>query len=282
MCRFIAYQGEPILLEALVSLPSHSLVRQTTHASQTATPLNADGFGLGWYSEGRRPETYHNEKPAWADQDLPALCERVRSGSFFAHVRAATGTEVMRANCHPFTNGRLLFMHNGQVGNWPALRHQIEAMLPPGLRSAQRGTTDSEVIFLSAIADGLDRDPVAAIERTLARLETLGSAAGSCGPLRFTAALSDGETLWAFRWASDACPPTLYFRHRRGGSVVASEPIDSGLPDWDEVPAGSCLIARRGQPVRIVPLDVDLPVVDSATRLRRGRVRSRAIPSSLN
>lgn len=256
MCRFIAYQGEPILLEALVSLPSHSLLRQAAHARQALTRLNADGFGLGWYVAGGLPETYHNEQPAWLDRDLPAICERIRSGHFFAHVRAATGTAVNQVNCHPFANGRWMFMHNGQVGNWPALRKQAEAALPARLRSFRRGTTDSEAMFLSAIADGLEQDPIKAVEKTLARFRSFGGGASRPEPLRFAAALSDGQTIWAFRWASDLNPPTLYYRRRRGGIAIASEPTDRGMPDWKEIPAGSCLVVRMGRPLRAVPLDV--------------------------
>lgn len=259
MCRLVAYQGEPILLEALVLLPSHSLVRQSTHARQAITPMNVDGFGLGWYGHSRQLETYHSEKPAWADRNLPSICERVRSGSFFAHVRAATDTEVTQANCHPFANGRLLFMHNGQVGGWPAIRQCVEAALPSRVKLLQRGTTDSEAIFLSAIADGLESDAISSIKRTLARLLALRSAVFALGPLRFAAVLSDGDTLWAFRWSCDARPPTLFYRQRRGGVTVASEPIDQGYPDWDEVPSGTCLIARRGEPIRIVPFVVPRP-----------------------
>jgi len=275
MCRFIAYQGEPILVEALVSLPSHSLVRQATHAARTAKPLNADGFGLGWHGDDGDVETYHNEKPAWTDPDLPRLCERVRSGSFFAHVRAATGTEVMKSNCHPFTHGRHLFMHNGQVPGWPDVQRQVEAMLPPTLRSIQRGTTDSEVIFLLAVANGLKRDPIVSMQKTLACLMELKSAAAPTGSLRFAAALSDGETLWAFRWACDDNPPTLFYRRRMGGVTIASEPTDRGFPEWDEVPSGTCIVVKRGRPVRIVPLKVagsPLPTQANA--------RWRATPSS--
>lgn len=256
MCRFIAYQGEPILLETLVTLPSHSLVRQSTHASHGVTSSNADGFGLGWYDELGHLETYHNKQPAWADSNLPLLCERVNSGSFFAHVRATTGTEVTRNNCHPFTNGRLLFMHNGQISGWTHLKDQVGALLPSSLRALQRGTTDSEAIFLSALADGLEHEPVASIERTLARLMALKGAFDISGPLRFAAAISDGETLWAFRWACDARPPTLFYRIQRGGVTVASEPTDHALSEWNEVPSGTCLVVKRGGPLPVVPLVV--------------------------
>jgi glutamine amidotransferase len=49
--------------------------------------------------------------------------------------------------------------------------------------------------------------------------------------------LSDGEQVFAFRFASDELPPTLYVGQCEQGSIVASEPLDS-LPDhWRSVPA---------------------------------------------
>jgi hypothetical protein len=44
-----------------------------------------------------------------------------RSSLVFAHVRAASeGTSVSESNCHPFTMGPYLFMHNGCVSSSPA------------------------------------------------------------------------------------------------------------------------------------------------------------------
>jgi predicted glutamine amidotransferase len=47
MCRFIAYHGEPILMEDLITSPSHSLIRQSIHAMESRSETNGDGFGIG-------------------------------------------------------------------------------------------------------------------------------------------------------------------------------------------------------------------------------------------
>ena len=44
MCRWAAYVGQPIFLEDIVSLPDHSLIRQSQGARRCLTPVNADGF----------------------------------------------------------------------------------------------------------------------------------------------------------------------------------------------------------------------------------------------
>ena len=81
-------------------------------------------------------------------------------------------------------------------------------------------TETSPVSFQSSTADPLDRR-VSTVGRIQPRLE----AAGVREPLRFTSALTDGETLWAFRWASDDQAPSLYYRMGGGdGLTIASEP----------------------------------------------------------
>jgi glutamine amidotransferase len=224
------------------------------HATEGKTETNGDGFGIGWYGERAEPGLYRELRPAWSDENLSSLCAQVRSQLFFAHVRAATGTAISRANCHPFAAGRFLFMHNGQVGGYVGLRRRIEALIPDPLYALRSGTTDSEVIFLAALADGLEADPVAAVARTLGRVRGAMRSAGQSAALRFTAALTDGRTVWAFRWASDSRPPSLYYREAPFGRVVVSEPIDDSRADWHPVPVGHCLIAAPGAPVRVEPM----------------------------
>lgn len=255
MCRFLAYSGEPVFLSSLVSAPAHSLVHQSLHAAEAKTGTNGDGFGLGWYGERDEPGLYREVRPAWSDENLRSLCDQVRSRLFFAHVRASTGTASTRANCHPFAHGRHLFMHNGQIGGYAGLKRRIETMIPDAFYGARLGTTDSEAIFLAALAQGLAEDPLGAMARTLNAIREMMEAFGVEEPLRFTAALTDGEDLYAFRWACDGRPPSLYFREAEGGLTVVSEPIDGKSEGWREVPKGCTLVARAGRPAAIRCLD---------------------------
>ena len=251
MCRFLAYRGQPIFLSDLVCAPTRSLVHQSLHAEEAKTGTNGDGFGIGWYGERPEPGLYREIRPAWSDENLKSLCSQVRSRMFFAHVRASTGTSTTRANCHPFAHERHLFMHNGQVGGYGRIKRRIEAMIPDDLYDARLGTTDSEAIFLAALAIGLADEPVSAIARILKQVRGLMNAANIDEPLRFTAAYTDGENFFAYRWACDARPPTLYFRETDGNLLVVSEPIDDRSSGWQEVPKGCVLAARAGQKVQI-------------------------------
>ena len=251
MCRFLAYHGEPVLLDSLVTAPCHSLIHQSLHAAEGKTETNGDGFGVGWYGERDVPGLYRDVRPAWSDENLRSIAAQVRSGTFFAHVRAATGTATTRANCHPFAHGRFLFMHNGQVGGWGAARRRVEALIPDELYASRAGTTDSEAIFLAALGRGLAQDPVRALRDTLREVKAAMRASGVSDALRFTATVTDGDTLWAFRWACDARPPTLYWKQDAAGLRLVSEPIDGQKQGWNEVPRGATLVAARGGTVEL-------------------------------
>lgn len=245
MCRFLAYLGQPVLMETVVSKPCHSLIHQSLCAEEAKTATNGDGFGLGWYGERPEPGLYREIRPAWSDENLISICAQVRSRLFFAHVRAATGTATQRANCHPFSHGSCLFMHNGQVGGYAHIRRALEGMIPDSLYAERHGTTDSEAIFLAAIAAGAARDAVGAFGRVLAGLKEAMRASRIEEALRFTAAFTNGETLYAFRWACDGEAPTLYWRHDGSGLHVVSEPYDATRAKWNAIPQNGVLIADR-------------------------------------
>ena len=190
--------------------------------------------------------------PAWSDENLRSIAAQVRSRLFFAHVRAATGTSTSRANCHPFAQGRYLFMHNGQIGGWPTMRRRVEGLIPDALYAGRTGTTDSEAIFLAAQGFGLEHDPVGAMQTTFATIAEMMGDAGIGEALRFTATLTDGETLWAFRWSTDARPPSLYYKPMPGGLLLVSEPIDGVRGNWQSVPHGGTLICRPGQELELL------------------------------
>lgn len=254
MCRWAAYIGKPIFLEEIVSKPGHSLIHQSQCATRCHTSINADGFGLAWYGDRAEPGLYRDVMPAWSDPNLKSLTATVKSGLFLAHVRASTGTATSRNNCHPFTYGHWSFMHNGQIGGYEDFRRAGEMMIPDSLYAERKGATDSEALFLVALAEGLEADPRAALERASARLEALSRERGHTPHMRLTAALSDGARLYAVRYASDDQAPSLYHRwsDTRRGRAVVSEPLEDDEGDWEEIPAGSFCIFD-GKSVTIEP-----------------------------
>ena len=253
MCRWIAYKGSPIFMSRVVTEPCRSLIHQSIHANECKTVINGDGFGIGWYAEHEEPGLYRDMGPAWGDENLMHLSRQIRSHMFFAHVRSATGTATSRANCHPFQHGKYMFMHNGQIGGWHLVRRQIEALIPDAYYTRRTGTTDSEALFLAALAFGLEEDPLAAFEAVLSKVQMIIQQHDITEPIRFAAALADGENLYAIRWASDERPPSLYFRQISTGLLVASEPLDEERASWQPVPADHVLVANGASELILRP-----------------------------
>lgn len=253
MCRWAAYRGEPLYLEELVTSPAHSLIEQSHCATRAKTATNGDGFGIAWYGDRPEPGRYRDILPAWSDCNLKSLARQIRSRLFLAHVRAATGGGTRRDNCHPFVHGRWCFMHNGQIGDFEHLRRSMENMLEDELYAARTGTTDSELLFLLALQFGLDRDPLGAMAETLGFVERLAEHMARPVLVRFTAAFSNGQDLYAVRYASDRKAPTLYAAPMGadGGYCLVSEPLNDDNA-WAEIPDGSAVIVgENGVDVRL-------------------------------
>src|SRR5947209_1999963 len=151
MCRWLAYSGAPIALAEALYAPAHSLIDQSLHSDLGAEPTNGDGFGIGWYDDAPNPGVFRSIEPAWNDANLREISGHIHSGRFFAHIRAAIGSAVQQANCHPFRHGHWLWMHNGYIAEFPTLRRDLVLAIDPALFPELSGQTDSEVMFLLAL-----------------------------------------------------------------------------------------------------------------------------------
>jgi predicted glutamine amidotransferase len=266
MCRWNAYFGQPILIDELLYRTEHGLIDQSLHARLGVETTNGDGFGLGWYRDGTRggPGRYRSVTPAWSDANLRDLASHIESPLFLAHVRATTGTPVQQTNCHPFRHGRWLFVHNGEINGFPAVRRDLLLAVDPSLFDAVAGSTDSEVLFYLALTFGLEPDPLGAVERAVGFVEATGRAHGIEYPVQMTLAFSDGERLYAVRYSTEHHSRSLFVsedvesiralhpdnerlqRMTAGDRVVVSEPV-SDLPGaWREVPESTALIIQPG------------------------------------
>src|SRR5436305_5086203 len=171
MCRWLAYSGSPVLLEELLYGQKNSLIVQSLHSQLGAEETNGDGFGVGWYGAQATPAVFRSVEPAWNDRNLRELSGHVTSGLVFAHIRASTGTAVQQTNCHPFRHGGWLWMHNGFVDGFPAVKRDLMLALDPSLYAFLEGQTDSELLFFLALTFGLEQDPVGAVESAVGLVE---------------------------------------------------------------------------------------------------------------
>ena len=264
MCRWMAWFGQPVLIDELLFKSHHGIVDQSLHSRLGAEPTNGDGFGLGWYGVGEGPAVYRSVAPAWGDANLRELAAHVESPLFFAHVRAAIGSPVQQTNCHPFRRGRWLFVHNGYLGGFHAVRRDLMLAVDPSLFADIQGSTDTEVVFHLALTLGLEEDPIGALERTVGIIETVARLHGVEDAVQASFGVSDGESLWAVRYATADRPRSLFAsadadsvrrlypdnprfqRLTHDDRLIVSEPF-SDLPGlWEEIPESTAVIVRRG------------------------------------
>lgn len=143
-------------------------------------------------------------------------------------------------------------MHNGMVGGFSQMRRRVEMTLDEDIYAHRFGATDSEALFLTAMDFGLNNAPVGAMEHAVAQLESFARDSGATPHMRFTACWSDGEKLYAARYASDQHAPTLYYQQSPDGTLVVSEPLDSNSGQWTEVPPNTALVVSKDN-FEIVP-----------------------------
>jgi glutamine amidotransferase len=264
MCRWLGYYGNPMRPDWLLYRTEHGLIDQSLSAREMEHPINGDGFGMGWYGDTGKPGLYRNVAPAWSDRNLRELCDQIEAHLFLAHIRASTGTPVQQTNCHPFRHGRWLFVHNGYVAGYSLLHRELLFAVDPELFGHIEGTTDSELLFHLALTFGLQDEPLPALERMAGFVEARAYERAIESPLQMTIGVSDGERLWAVRYASSGRTNTLYvsscaddLKRLYPGSpevqalaedarAVVSEPLGALPGAWHEVPPATALIIQPG------------------------------------
>lgn len=265
MCRWIAYSGSPILLDTLLYKPKHSLIDQSLHARLGPHTTNGDGFGIGWYHDSETPLLFKGVDPIWNDRNLREISRQIRSGLVFAHIRASTGTPVQQTNCHPFRYGRWIWMHNGQIAGFHQVKRELAVAVDPALYPLIEGSSDTETFFFLALTFGLEQDPPAAVERAVGLIEQVCASHQIREPMRMSVAVSNGEAIWAFRYASEGVPPSLFYstsvdtlrkqhpdmpvfeRLSDESRLVVSEPLGDLAGVWNEVPPSHFGVIHAGR-----------------------------------
>lgn len=162
------YKGkDPILLSHLILSPTHSILTQSYDSRlrlDTRRPHNGDGFGVGYYTPasllpllGPTPCIFTSTVPAWNCVNLSRLASKTVSPLVFAHVRASTEGALAESNCHPFSRGCLLWMHNGGIGLWnEGVKRRLVSDVGDRWFGHVGGSTDSEWAF-ALFLDSLER-----------------------------------------------------------------------------------------------------------------------------
>jgi glutamine amidotransferase len=218
VCRFVAYLGEPIVLDEMLFLPDSSIVEQSVHP-QLLSAMNLAGFGvLAWdaaSADPERPWTYRTPGLPFFDRNLRALSRKARATALIAHVRGVVLSDrevVDEGNVHPFRFEGVptALAMNGDLEDFPRMRYDLLGHMRPELARQIEGTTDSEWLYgliMSQVADPTapaDPDELAeATVRTLAIVREVRARHGLERQSAVNLVLSDGRCLVATRFAYD-------------------------------------------------------------------------------
>jgi glutamine amidotransferase len=256
-----------VLIEELLYKPEHSLIVQSMRSTMGAEATNGDGFGVGWYDDRPTPGVFRSIEPAWNEPNLRELSAHISSPRVFAHIRAAIGSPVQQTNCHPFRQGRWLFMHNGYIDGFRAMKRDLALLVDPDRFADIEGTTDTEMLFFLALTFGLEDDAPAAVARAIGVVEETALRHGIRFPMQGTIATTDGVTTWAFRYSSEGRSRSLFhstdvsmLREQYPDNpalhllsddarIVVSEPLGALRGAWREVPEASSVTIRDGEEI---------------------------------
>ncbi|CAN8064824.1 unnamed protein product [Agarophyton chilense] len=301
MCRLSAFFGVPICAADLVTRPSRSIITQSFDARErmagdASTPgyLNGDGFGLGWYSphpSDVTPCVYRHARPAWNDPNLGSIAEKIYTHVLFAHVRAASpGLDVSETTCHPFRFGRFLWMHNGGVGNFSAVRRLLLPTLDEHAFdfAVSHGSSDTALcfaVFLNLIKDSLapctPEKLRACLQETILILQRAAHDVNATETSLLNFVVSDGESIVASRYVvspsnPDAQAASLYYasgnNYQSDGSapgnyvmvhtdrrpslaIISSEPLTERRGDWVPVPTSCCIVITQNMHILLSPVE---------------------------
>ena len=171
---------------------------------------------------------------------------------------------MQQSNCHPFRHGRWLFVHNGVINGFHAMRRDLMLAVDPALFDDIHGSTDSETLFYLAVTFGLEKDPLGAMERAVGLVEATAREMGIAEAIQMTVGIADGDRLWAIRYATEGTPRTLFVSEEIDAlrklhpdeprlqalsdedRVIVSEPLGDLPGAWLEIPPSTAMIIQRG------------------------------------
>ncbi|KAK4705361.1 1-phosphatidylinositol-4-phosphate 5-kinase, partial [Phenoliferia sp. Uapishka_3] len=199
----------------------YSIIRQASDSRLRldAMSLNADGFGVAWYpsEEGQNvdhtPGIFKSCTPAWSNQNLHRLAEKIESRLVFAHVRASTTGALSEENCHPWRYHSICFQHNGMIADFRKIIRKLQADLSDEFYNFPQGNTDSEWAFacflerLSKLTDPKGRNiPHAILKKamldTIALINSYTAEVNAKDPSLMNFCVTDGVSVVATRYIS--------------------------------------------------------------------------------
>lgn len=197
------------------------------------------------------PAVYKTIQPPRGDMNYRSICANTETRCLFAHIRATSATAVTQVNNHPFTFGRISFMHNGAVSDFTEIKRAVCDLLDHDTYANIEGATDSEhvaALYVHFLTNGRGKESweqdysvsqmksaLQAAVKTIVELQAklLGPKAH---PNSLNMVATDGTKLVACRFRNhiEEQPPSLYYSTKAGVTLNRKYPDH---PDGIELPA---------------------------------------------
>ena len=269
MCRWMAWLGQPVLIDELLFKTPHGIVDQSLHSRMGAEPTNGDGFGLGWYGAGEGPGVYRSVSPAWATRTCassPATSSRRCSSRTCAprSARRCSRPTAIRsattAGCSSTTATSPSSTPSGAISCSPSTRScSPTSTARPTPRSCSTSRSRS----------GSSRIRSARSSRRSASSRRRPHGTASPARSRGRSASRTATSLWAVRYATEGTAADAVRVGRRRGDPQALSRQPAPTAPRRRRPAGRLRAVRR--PARRVAGD---PRGDGGDRAPRRRARS--------
>ncbi len=226
MCRLLAVSSpQPFALQRYLE-PFAEIAR-------TSSEYQGHGWGCGWMTpDGWR--LYHDIAPIWGDPSPP----RGHTRLLVAHARSAFRDEGIEVrNNMPFTDGRSLFLFNGELR---------------GVRMKEEGRIGAEKVFnfirrfdRGDMAEAM-RKGLAIIERRTRHVRAMNIIIADAAAIRVTNRFNDSPDYFQMHVSAD--PERL---------VLCSDPLPgsgasgtSGVDEWQPLATGDVHTYRTDTPDR--------------------------------
>jgi len=263
----ITKHGHGLIHVARSSVYAPGFEEESQHDKSEVLTLNhrtnGNGFGVGFYNANpkvTKPAVLRDCKPIWHSNNLDPIATFVRSPLVFGHVRWAEKGTMSEQNCHPFSYGVYMFMHNGDIWKFHKIKSAMLALITSlfdtvtkdhDMECEIKGTTDTEHMFwliLALIAkkkETLDfskaacttKELMECLQTAIVHILTLinkivGRVGGGC---LLNLCISDGERVVITRFRNThAQPGSLYFTLRDEDAKPHSSLCDSWLDEKSE------------------------------------------------
>jgi glutamine amidotransferase len=255
MCRFAVYRGQPITLKKLIFDSPHNFIVQSRQPKEMViTPINGDGYGVGWYNLDvhSEPAILKSDKPFWNDSNVVRIADKITASNIFMHIRAASpGLPVHEANSHPFYWKNEMFMHNGLISDFrKGMMRGMRQLMTDFFYSNLLGTTDSEHIFALYLTIRHENPKFTMREAFLETIDRLNFLAKKHeSDLILNMSITDGKETLVTKYTSIDKVATLYFAENLSmfpnAVIAASEPLDHRDKAWQSFPVNHLMVINE-------------------------------------